>query len=53
MSTCLMKICVSDVDSTLKLKGTNIVTNSNFSSIADFLETTKLDATTKLDGSRK
>ena len=46
MSTCLMKICVSDVDSTLKLKGKITVANSDLSIVA-FLETTNLDASRK------
>ena len=46
MSTCLMKICVSDVDSTLKLKGKITVANSDLS-IVVFLETTNLDASRK------
>ena len=46
MSTYLMKIRVSDVDSTLKLKSKITVANSDLS-VADFLETTKLDASRK------
>ena len=46
MSTYLMKIRVSDVDSTLKLKSKIIVANSDLS-VAEFLETTKLDTSRK------
>ena len=46
MSTCLMKIYVADVDSVMKLKGKITVANSDLST-ADFLETTKLDASSK------
>ena len=46
MSTWLMKICVSDIHSTLKLKSKIAVANSDLS-IADFLEITKLDASRK------
>ena len=46
MSTYLMKIRVSDVDSTLKLKSKITVANSDLS-VTDFLETTKLDASRK------
>ena len=41
-----MKICVSDVGSTWKLKSKITVANSNLS-ITDFLETTNLDASRK------
>ena len=46
MPTCLMKICVSDVGSTLKLKIKITVTNNDLR-IADFLDRTKLDASRK------